>query len=80
MLTWIVGAGGLLGGALARRFPERFAASAVPWADHDVASATLRSDAARFAAQAGDGEWALLWAAGSGVVATSAVGARTTSS
>lgn len=71
MLTWIVGSGGLLGGALARRVPRRFDCARIPWNDSSATTELLDFELARFASEVGDDEWALVWAAGSGVVASS---------
>jgi len=76
MLTWVVGAGGMLGTALARRARVAssavFDASPVPWSDSVAAHAVLRADARRFAEQAGGQPWSLFWAAGASVVASEA--------
>ena len=74
MLVWIVGSGGLLGSAvarLARRSATVFAGQQIPWGDASAVDTTLRTDARRFAAEAGAGEWAVVWAAGASVVASS---------
>lgn len=72
MITWVIGAGGLLGSAIASRCERRFHAGPVPWADPDAAIATLSADAARFATEAGDEPWRIIWAAGAATVASSA--------
>lgn len=72
MLTWVVGAGGLLGAAVARAGAPIFSSSSpVPWPDPNEAAQVLASDLTRFVREAGEREWALVWAAGSGVVASS---------
>ena len=47
MLAWIVGRGGLLGGAVSRAMGPKFVGRPVPWDDHDAAVAVLESDLAR---------------------------------
>lgn len=71
MLVWIIGAGGLLGTALVRAQgrARRFVGRPVPWKDVAAASAVLQADLERFAG-ASDGDWAIVWAAGAGVVGT----------
>lgn len=74
MLVWVVGAGGLLGSAVARVVDgsaTMFAGRPVPWEDAPKAAATLASDAHRFAAEAGADPWSVVWAAGASVVASS---------
>jgi UDP-glucose 4-epimerase len=72
LLVWVVGAGGLLGSALVRAMGStpRFVGTPVPWTDGHGAAAVLRADLERFAAAAGSGPWAVVWAAGAGVVGT----------
>jgi len=70
-VTWVAGAGGLLGKAVMaelrlRSTPVR--SVAVPWASPEAALEVLVGTAARLAAE---GPWRLVWAAGAGVVATS---------
>jgi UDP-glucose 4-epimerase len=76
MLTWVVGAGGMLGTALARRARVSssavFDACPVPWSDSAAAQDVLRADARRFAEQADGQPWSLFWAAGASVVASEA--------
>lgn len=71
--VWVIGAGGLLGSAVVRRLVREgadVARSSVPWGNADAAQDTLVADARRIA---GEGRpWRLVWAAGSGVVATDA--------
>lgn len=70
MTTWVIGAGGLLGSAIARRCADLFPAQPVPWDDTDAAVAVLASEAARFAREAGDDPWRIIWAAGAAAVAS----------
>ena len=66
--AWIIGRGGLLGRALARRFPQHWSAPAVPWSDPAAATVALREQAGQFRRWVGDDPWSVLWAAGAGVV------------
>ena len=73
--TWIVGSGGLLGGALAgelRRRDTPALTSAVPWGDPARAVQVLRDDARRLLTEAAGGPWRMAWCAGAGVNGTSA--------
>lgn len=70
MLTWIVGRGGLLGSAVSRAVGPTFDELRVPWENHDAAVEVLDSDLERFAREAGNEDWSVIWAAGSGVVGT----------
>lgn len=72
--TWLVGSGGLLGGALAHELTRRGnspVTSAVPWHDTEQARTVLLDDARRFVDLAGTGPWRLVWCAGAGVNGTS---------
>jgi UDP-glucose 4-epimerase len=70
VLTWIVGRGGLLGSAVSRTIGPKFAAKPVPWENHDAAAEVLDSDLEGFIRAAGNDDWSVIWAAGSGVVGT----------
>ena len=72
MLTWIVGRGGLLGSALSRTMGPKFIELPVPWENHDAAIEVLDSDLERFVRATGNDDWSVIWAAGSGVVGTTA--------
>lgn len=71
-LTWVVGAGGLLGrhvaGSLVGR-GERFEAVPVPWEQPRSARRVLRDNATNLVDRAalGDRPWRMLWCAGAGV-------------
>src|ERR1700674_3698657 len=71
MLTWVVGSGGLLGGALSRVSTPTFIGSRVPWTDPESAVQALESNLSQFVSQAGRSDWSVLWAAGCGVVGSS---------
>lgn len=72
-LTWVVGAGGLLGqhvvAALSGRAPV-LEVEPVPWG-HPEAAQVLREAAARLVSSAGGGRWQVIWCAGAGVTGTS---------
>ncbi|SFK55611.1 NAD(P)-dependent oxidoreductase [Cellulomonas sp. KH9] len=66
----VVGAGGMLGGAVRRELERRGATTwhpRVPWHDADGAVAAILATCAE-AAEASDGDWAVAWCAGAGVV------------
>ena len=48
MLTWVVGRGGLLGGAVGRAMGPTFIGRPVPWEQHAPAVAVLDADLTRF--------------------------------
>jgi UDP-glucose 4-epimerase len=71
-LTWVVGAGGLLGSSLVRRLPaERVwrPREPVAWASPTTAD-QLVAAAREFLAAAGDDAWQVAWCAGAGVTAS----------
>ena len=70
MITWTIGSGGLLGGALDRLRPHRFAAEAVPWDNPAAAAAVLTSDLARFVDEGAGEPWSIAWMAGSATVSS----------
>lgn len=72
MLTWIVGRGGLLGNALSRALEPTFIGHPVPWHNHDAAADVFDSDLERFIRTAGNDDWSVVWAAGSGVIGSTA--------
>nr|WP_277396069.1 NAD-dependent epimerase/dehydratase family protein [Mycobacterium gordonae] len=72
MHNWVVGRGGLLGSAMSKSLGPSFAGLPVPWADHGAAVAVLESDLDRFIRGAREREWAIIWAAGSGVIGSTA--------
>lgn len=74
VVTWVVGAGGMLGGHVVERLRGQdvpVLTSAVPWTDPVGVRRSLRAGIDRLLATAGSGRWAVLWCAGAGVVATS---------
>lgn len=69
--AWVIGAGGLVGSAVAR-IPglDVFAAAPVPWGTPRAVQ-VLSAEHDRFADWIGDDEWGIVWAAGAGVMLTS---------
>jgi UDP-glucose 4-epimerase len=70
-LTWIIGAGGLLGAAVNAGAVRRFAGDPVPWHDNDLALAALLSSLRRFTDEVSGGPWTIVWAAGAATVSSS---------
>ncbi|WP_093248258.1 NAD-dependent epimerase/dehydratase family protein [Tessaracoccus oleiagri] len=73
-LTWVVGAGGLLGRHVASAMEgPLFQPPRVPWNEPALARQVLTETAASFvaAAEGRGGGWQLLWCAGAGVTSTS---------
>lgn len=74
MDLWLIGAGGLLGSAVARVAAGRHRvhpAGAIPWSDPEASSAVLAEQHERFHASRRPGApWGVVWAAGTGVVAS----------
>lgn len=64
MITWIIGSGGMLGSALARRSGSLYQPGPVPWGDPQAAQETLHRQARGLESAAQDGPWRVLWAAG----------------
>ena len=75
MITWTIGAGGLIGGAIARRLAQEpasitFAGPAIQWGDTSAAIELLNESAKAFAEAATNQPWAIIWAAGVATVST----------
>jgi UDP-glucose 4-epimerase len=75
LITWTIGAGGLIGGAIARRLAQEpdsttFEGPAIPWADTSSAIELLNESAKAFAEATADRSWAIIWAAGVATVST----------
>ncbi|ARC57430.1 dTDP-4-dehydro-6-deoxyglucose reductase [Frondihabitans sp. 762G35] len=69
----VVGAGGLLGSAVAKECAERgdsVTSLRVPWADREASVRVLTEALVSFVRDAGEEPWTLFWCAGTGVVAT----------
>lgn len=68
--TWVVGAGGLVGSAVARAWGvQAFDSVKVPWGTGRAAG-VLGDEVDRFADWVGDDDWGIVWAAGAGVMFT----------
>ena len=63
MKTWVIGAGGLFGSALARISKDTYTASSIPWSDTAEALAVLETALAEFTASCST-DWCIFWAAG----------------
>jgi UDP-glucose 4-epimerase len=69
-LTWVVGAGGLLGSHVVRALPgPAWSAAPVPWGT-PAAPGHLSSAAKHFVREADGRPWSVLWCAGAGVTGT----------
>ena len=73
-LSWVVGAGGLLGSnvvrALEREGPVWAPAHRITWADPTMAVQQIRRAVSDFLGAAGGSPWQIAWCAGAGVTAT----------
>lgn len=68
MNVWVIGAGGLIGSAATRHADvTAFRAARIPWGLPEAID-VLAEELDRFLAAVGDGEWAIVWAAGTGVM------------
>jgi len=73
LITWTIGSGGLLGGAIraqSSQYGRTFDAGPVPWSDPMAAVRFLDDAIAAFARAAGDSPWPVAWAAGAATVST----------
>lgn len=70
MRTWIIGAGGLFGSALARAAEDPFLGPTIPWQHPDAALTVLTSTLENFS-QTTDGDWCIAWAAGRATTSSS---------
>ena len=70
MITWVVGRGGLLGSAVARRCDLEYLPGPVPWHDPDAARATLHEQARGLEHAAAGGRWRVVWVAGAATTST----------
>ena len=68
--TWTIGAGGLVGQAIASTTKSDFPAVPIPWADPRACQEVLTTAAQTFLDTVGDEPWCVVWAAGSGTVGT----------
>lgn len=70
MITWIVGAGGLLGNALSRHAGETHSPGPVNWTDATQAAGVLHQQARAFEQVVGNRPWRVIWAAGAATTST----------
>ena len=70
MHTWIIGSGGLLGGALVQEFPEAFRGDPINWTDTEQSISDLTKNLAAFGemVNAQPQPWLIVWAAGHATV------------
>ena len=75
--AWVIGARGLLGNAIAHAIGARdgwqlLDADPLPWSDHEALASRVGETTRRLldAATAEQGDWAIIWAAGAAVTAT----------
>jgi UDP-glucose 4-epimerase len=74
-VTWVVGAGGLLGRQVVRRLRDRrheVVTADIPWQDSNACASALQDGLAELVSRSDGGEWNIAWCAGAGVVASSA--------
>lgn len=72
MITWTIGATGLLGSALVRQHDASFDPGPIPWHDPAAAQGQLVAGVRAFARHVGDRPWHIQWAAGRATVSASA--------
>lgn len=70
MITWVIGAGGLFGSALARSSRTTFIAPPIPWHDTDAALTVLEAALQDFSARV-EQDWCIFWAAGHATTSSS---------
>ena len=68
--TWTIGAGGLVGQAIAKATKSGFPAVPIPWTDSRACQEVLTTAAQTFLDSVGEEPWCVIWAAGSGTVGT----------
>lgn len=73
---WVVGAGGLIGSAVARASGSSAPRESVPWHDRRAAAEVLAARARGFRDACGDQPWGIVWAAGAITVASDEERAR----
>jgi len=72
VITWTIGATGLLGSALVRQARTQLDVSPISWQDPPRAREQLIAGTRALATRAQDAPWRILWAAGASTVATTA--------
>lgn len=78
MITWVIGQGGLLGGALASRAGTGtlYEPGPIPWDDPEAAASALHGQARGLEQLTGEGSWQVIWAAGAATTSTSEMAAN----
>lgn len=71
MITWTIGAGGLLGSAVTRRSVRTFSGAPMTWGAGTADPDAWSSDVRAFREAASDGPWGIVWAAGAATVSSS---------
>ena len=69
-VTWVVGAGGLIGGAVVLENPAAFAGLDLDWSDDDRVRDGFEANGRDFRELAAGRPWRVLWAAGIGVISS----------
>ncbi len=69
-VTWVVGAGGLIGGAVVSENPEAFMGRPVDWHEEPRVLSAFERNAHDFCVAAAGRPWRILWAAGIGVISS----------
>ena len=75
MITWTIGGGGLIGGAITRRLAQQpdsttFESPPICWHETNTAIDQIKESLTAFTAAAAGQQWAIIWAAGVATVAT----------
>lgn len=69
--AWVIGAGGLVGGAVSAALDDPFTSPGLPWDDPALLTSAFRDQVREFSSLASAaGGWVVHWAAGAGVVAS----------
>lgn len=64
MITWTIGAGGLLGSAVVSITPDNFKATKIPWTNTEHAIEAIQANYEEFRELVGIQDWSIIWAAG----------------
>ena len=76
MLTWVIGSGGLIGGAIDAQSVHSFSAHPIPWSSEIGSREALQANLDAFRTAAGTMPWTIIWAAGSVTTSTSSAEAQ----
>lgn len=71
MITWTIGAGGLLGSAVARHSLRTFAGTPMTWGSGTANPDAWSFDVRAFREASSEGPWSIVWAAGAATVSSS---------